>query len=74
MNYRIEIGSLGLLEGNGEMLEVLLVAVADREKIEGRTGKKPKGRVQKGDAADEVEMQFEDRMLDGAKKREARRK
>ena len=37
MNYRIEIGSFGLFEGNGEMIEGLLVAVVDREKIEGRT-------------------------------------
>ena len=64
MNYRIELGSFGLLEGNGEMIEGLLVAVVDREKIQGRPCKKPKGRVQNGDAAEEVEKQFEDRMLD----------
>ena len=64
MYYRIEIGSFGLFEGNGEMIEGLLVAVVAREKIQGRTCKKPKGIVQKGDAAEEVEKQFEDRMLD----------
>ena len=64
MNYRIEIGSFGRFEGNGEMIEGLLVAVVDREKVKGRPCKKPKGRVQKGDAAEDVEKQFEDRMLD----------
>ena len=64
MYYGIELGSFGLLEGNGEMIEGLLVAVVDREKIQRRTCKKPKGRVQKGDAAEGVEKQFEDRMLE----------
>ena len=52
MYYGIELGSFGLLEGNGEMIEGLLVAVVDREKIQRRTCKKTKGRVQKGDAAE----------------------
>ena len=62
--YRIEMSSFGLFEGNEEILEGLLVAVVDREKIQGRMCKKPKGRVQKGDTAEEVEKQFEDRMLE----------
>ena len=43
MNYRIELGSFGLLEGNGEIIECLLLAVVDREKIQGRTCEKLKG-------------------------------
>ena len=64
MNYRIELGSFGLLEGNGEIIECLLLAVVDREKIQGRTCEKLKGRVQKGDAAEKVEKQLEDRRLE----------
>ena len=40
MNYRIEIGSFGRFEGNGEMIEGLLVAVVDRDKIQGRPCRK----------------------------------